>query len=118
MNVTIDNPSGQDLKRLTDIVLENAENCEPNELIAAALSIIAREANTGDAVNAAYAKHLSIFYEQPTSNADVNFNRRFAEDIRSGAMDAGERAKLAHDILQAHARARLEISNPEYLDKA
>lgn len=116
--MTIDKPSGQDLKRLTDIVIENSVNRESRELIAAALSIMAREANNGDAVNAAYAKQLFTFYKQPASNGDINLNRCFAEDIRSGVMDAGERAKSAHEIMQVHARARLEISNPEYLDKA
>ncbi len=114
--MTIDRPGGRDLKQLTDTVLKNSPDGEPRELIEVALSIIARDAEKGDSVTAAYTNHLTSFYGQSPPNGSANLNRRFADDIRKGDMDGGERAKSAHDILQAHARARLEISNPEYLD--
>jgi hypothetical protein len=116
--MTMDCPGGRDLQRLMDIVSDGWMNGAARELLATALSIMAREAENGDAVNTAYAIQLSTFYNQSASNDGVNLNRRLAEDIRNGTMDAGERARSAHKFLQTHARARLAISNPEYLDES
>jgi hypothetical protein len=47
-------------------------------------------------------------------NAGDRLKERFTNDIRSGSMDQGKKATSTYDILKAHTRARLEISNPTY----
>jgi hypothetical protein len=115
--MTVDKPDGQELKRLTNAIMKSGRAEKSKELIKVADSISARSTLKSVDVDAAHIERISSFYGglEAINTADA-LKQRFARDIRRGAMDYGERATLTHDILKSHARARLDISNPDYED--
>ena len=113
--MTIDKPNGQQLKRLTNAIIKSGFAKNFKELIKVADSISERSTLKSHDVDAAYIEYLSLFYEQMEGmSAGDALKERFANDIRSGSMDQGKKATSTYDILKAHTRARLEISNPTY----
>ena len=113
--MTIDKPNGQQLKRLTNAIIKSGFAGNFKELISTADSIAERSTLKSYDVDAAYIENISLFYERMEGmNTGDTLKERFANDIRSGSMDQGKKATSTYDILKAHTRARLEISNPTY----
>ena len=93
-------------------------------MIANAMAIAAREAETGDAPQRAALARLEQLYDEPASkpggsalrDALAQRERRLALDIRSGRFDEDDqksRAMIEH--LWESVLARLRISNPKAL---
>ncbi len=94
-------------------------------MAANALAIAAREAETGEADLVKELRLLSELYgEDVVQAAGANLreriammNKRFARDIRDGIFD-GACAQGVQALLMDQVRARLRISNPNYLQAA
>ena len=111
--MTIDHPDKKELRKLT-------ESNGPLALVAQAVAIAERLKESKIDIESTFTSAIqSLYREQSGSFLSVDAaNRRFTDDIRAGALDFGDQAKHAHVILQEHAKARLEISNPDYSDVA
>jgi hypothetical protein len=94
-------------------------------MAANALAIAARETQAGDADLVDELRLLSELYgEDVVQDAGANLheriakiNKRFARDIRDGIFD-GACEQGVHALLMEQVRARLRISNPNYLKDA
>jgi hypothetical protein len=94
-------------------------------MAANALAIAAREAEAGEADLVHELRLLSELYgEDVVQDAGANLheritkmNKRFARDIRDGTFD-GACAQGVQALLMDQVRARLRISNPNYLKDA
>jgi hypothetical protein len=94
-------------------------------MAANALAIAAREAETADVDLVEELRLLSELYgEDEVQAAGANLheriakmNKRFARDIRDGIFD-GACAQGVQALLMDQVRARLRISNPNYLQVA
>jgi hypothetical protein len=94
-------------------------------MIANAMGIAGREAQTGDAALREGLSRLAAIYGEAVPDALSEkearallsrLNRRLAGDIRAGVFDSGPKraALLAH--LEATTRARVAITNPKILE--
>lgn len=92
-------------------------------MAANALAMAAREAESGEADLVKELRLLSELYgEDVVQAAGANLheriakmNKRFARDIRDGIFD-GACAQGVQALLMDQVRARLRISNPQYLE--
>lgn len=111
------------LNELLELVPE--ERRYAMRMAANALAIAAREAETGEADLVEELRLLSELYgEDLVQSAGANLhdriakvNKRFAKDIRDGIFD-GACEQGVQALLMDQVRARLRISNPDYLKVA
>jgi hypothetical protein len=126
------NPDAAGLLRIArDTLLNELLDALPEErhyamrMAANALAMAAREAETGEADLVKELRLLSELYgENVVQSAGANLNeriakmnKRFARDIRDGIFD-GACAQGVQALLMDQVRARLRISNPNYLKTA
>ena len=125
-------PDAAGLLRIArDTILDELLDALPEErhyamrMAANALAMAAREAETGEADLVKELRLLAELYGEDvvqTSGANLHeriakMNKRFARDIRDGIFD-GACAPGVHALLMDQVRARLRISNPDYLKSA
>ena len=111
------------LNELLDLLPE--ERRYAMRMAANALAIAARETETGEADLVEEIRLLSELYgEDVVQAAGTNMheriakmNKRFARDIRDGIFD-GACEQGVQALLMEQVRARLRISNPNYLEAA
>ena len=117
------------LRIARDTLLNELLDAMPEErqyamrMVANALAIAAREAETGEADLVKEMRLLSELYGDDTVQAAganlheriAKMNKRFARDIRDGIFD-GACAQGVQALLMDQVRARLAISNPSYLE--
>jgi hypothetical protein len=123
------NPDAAGLLRIVrDTLLNELADSLPEEqqyavrMAANALAIAAREAETGEADLVKELRLLSELYGEDVVQAAgaslheriAKMNKRFARDIRDGIFD-GACAQGVQALLMDQVRARLRISNPNYL---
>lgn len=122
-------PDAADLLRIArDTLLSELLDALPEErhyamrMAANALAMAAREAESGEVDLVKELRLLSELYgEDVVQAAGANLreriakmNKRFARDIRDGIFD-GACAQGVQALLMDQIRARLRISNPQYL---
>jgi hypothetical protein len=83
-------------------------------MIANAMAIAARDAEFGADIRERERQALVAFYAAPTVTPLEPLLRRLARDLRKGRLAAADEPRL-RALLEARARGRLEISNPDYL---
>jgi hypothetical protein len=125
-------PDAADLLRVArETLLNELLDALPKErryamrMAANALAMAAREAETGEADLVKELRLLAELYgEEVVEAAGANLheriakmNKKFARDIRDGIFD-GACAQGVQALLMDQVRARLRISNPNYLDSA
>jgi hypothetical protein len=94
-------------------------------MAANALAMAAREAESGEADLVKELRLLSELYGEDQVQAAgaslreriAKMNKRFARDIRDGIFD-GACAQGVQALLMDQVRARLQISNPKYLESS
>lgn len=123
-----DRPSGPELLRIArDTLLGELSSRLPEErryavrMVANAIAIAAREAETAEADHQQALARLAALYGEDVNRAErapaqfMRLSARLARDIRAGAFD--DNAELPPLLLE-QACARLRVSNPKYLQAA